>query len=155
MKYTKHAMLATAALVLCAATAGAQTANSSATPQWGPVPPVLPAGAQIEVLHGNPFGNGEYTLRLRMPDGYTVPPHFHPADENLTIISGTLDYGHGDTIDRGAMTALHAGDFMSATAGMHHYVTAHGETVVQVHGMGPFAITYVNPADNPQAKKTP
>ena len=119
------------------------------------MPPVLPAGAQIAVLQGNPFGPGVYTLRLKMPNGYTIPPHFHPTDEMVTVISGTLMYGHGDKIDRSAMSTLHAGGFTAATANMHHYVTARGATIVQVQGEGPFAITYVNPADNPQAKPKP
>lgn len=144
-----------AALVLPLSTAHAQAARASAAPQWGPVPSVLPAGAQIAVLQGNPFGTGVYTLRLRMPNGYTVPPHFHPTDEMLTVISGNLMYGHGDTVDKSAATTLHAGDFATAPATMHHYVVARGETVVQVHGEAPFAITYVHPADNPQARSTP
>lgn len=143
------------ALLAPAGVAHAQAAQNSAGMQWGPVPPVLPAGAQITVLQGNPFGNGIYTLRLRMPNGYTVPPHFHPTDEMLTVISGNLAYGHGDAIDKNGATVLHAGDFAAAPANMHHYVIARGETVVQVHGQGPFAITYVNPADNPQVKSTP
>lgn len=144
------------ALLLVASAAHAQAASSAPVqPKWGPVPPVLPAGAQIAVLQGNPFADGVYTLRLRMPNGYTVPPHFHPTDEMVTVISGNLMFGHGDKVDRGAMTTLHSGDFATAPASMHHYVTARGETVVQVHGQGPFAITYVNPADNPQAKSSP
>lgn len=151
----KRLMLAVAlALPVSAAfaQAGAQAGGQGVKEQWGPVPPVLPAGAQIAVLQGNPFGQGVYTLRLKMPNGYTVPPHFHPTDEMLTVISGSLMYGHGDKIDRSAMSTLHAGGFTAASANMHHYVTARGATIVQVHGQGPFAITYVNPADNPQAK---
>ena len=128
----------------------ARAVNAPPETQWGPVPPVLPAGAQIAVLQGNPFGAGVYTLRLKMPNGYTVPPHFHPADEMVTVISGNLQVGMGDAIDQKAMMKLHAGGFITAPAQMHHYVTANGETIVQVHGMGPFAITYVNPKDDPR-----
>lgn len=117
---------------------------------WGPVPPVLPPGAQIAVLSGNPFGEGVYTLRLKMPNGYVVPPHFHPTDEDVTVIEGNLLFAHGDQIDRKAMTTLPRGGFVVAAAQSHHYVIAKGETIVQVHGLGPFAITYVNPQDDPQ-----
>ena len=151
----KRLMLAVALALPVSAAFAQASAQSGTKEQWGPVPPVLPAGARIAVLQGNPFGQGVYTLRLKMPNGYTIPPHFHPTDEMVTVISGTLMYGHGDKIDRSAMSTLHAGGFTAATANMHHYVTARGATIVQVHGMGPFAITYVNPADNPQAKPRP
>ncbi|HEY9479534.1 MAG TPA: cupin domain-containing protein [Gemmatimonadaceae bacterium] len=128
----------------------AQVVHAPPETQWGPVPPALPAGAQIAVLQGNPFAAGVYTLRLKMPNGYTVPPHFHPTDEMVTVISGNLQVGMGDAIDQKAMMKLHAGGFVTAPAQMHHYVIANGETIVQVHGMGPFAITYVNPQDDPR-----
>ncbi|HEX6966075.1 MAG TPA: cupin domain-containing protein [Gemmatimonadaceae bacterium] len=129
----------------------ASAAQSAAEPQWGPVPSALPAGAQIVVLQGNPFGNGVYTLRLKMPNGYTVPPHFHPTDEMVTVISGTLQIGMGDQIDKTTAKTLKAGGFATAAAGMHHYAVARGEAIVQVHGQGPFAITYVNAKDDPRA----
>jgi len=128
----------------------AQVVHAPPETQWGPVPPALPAGAQIAVLQGNPFAAGVYTLRLKMPNGYTVPPHFHPTDEMVTVISGNLQVGMGDAIDQKAMMKLNAGGFVTAPAQMHHYVIANGETIVQVHGMGPFAITYVNPQDDPR-----
>ena len=131
--------------------AAGPVARSGSDVKWGPVPAVLPAGAQIAVLEGNPFGEGVYTLRLRMPDGYTVPPHFHPTDEMVTVISGNLLFAHGDNIDRAATTDLHAGGFVTAPRDMHHYVIASGPTIVQVHGMGPFAITYVHSKDDPRA----
>jgi quercetin dioxygenase-like cupin family protein len=124
--------------------------HSASDIKWGPVPPVLPPSAKIAVLEGNPFGSGVYTLRLQMPDGYTVPPHFHPADEMVTVISGKLLFADGDNIDRNATQTLAAGGFVTAPANMHHYVIAHGPTVVQVHGMGPFAISYVHPTDDPR-----
>jgi quercetin dioxygenase-like cupin family protein len=126
--------------------------HSATDTRWGPVPPVLPAGAQIAVLQGNPSGPGVYTLRLKMPDGYIVPPHSHPTDEMVTVVSGTLLFAHGDSVDRDAATTLHAGGFITAPKGMHHYVIARGATIVQVHGMGPFAITYVHPQDDPQSR---
>jgi len=121
--------------------------------QWGPAPPVLPPGAQLAVLNGDPGKDGEYAIRLSMPDGYVVAPHFHPTVENVTVISGTFHIAGGDKVDKTKGDALTAGGFVSLPAQMHHYAWADGPTVVQVHGMGPFQITYVNPADDPSAKK--
>lgn len=146
---TAHAQ-ASAADRSPAATPSAHAAMSASDIKWGPVPPVLPAGAQIAVLQGNPFAEGVYTLRLKMPSGYSIAPHFHPTDEMVTVVSGTLLYGHGDDVDKPAMAKLRTGGFATFKQNEHHYVTARGETIVQVHGMGPFAITYVHPEDNPQ-----
>jgi mannose-6-phosphate isomerase-like protein (cupin superfamily) len=154
------------ALLLATSVASAQTGSSASNPaapaahlvpeiKWGPVPSALPTGAQIAVLQGNPFGEGEYTLRLKMPGGYTVPPHFHPTDEMLTVISGNLLFAHGDNVDRNATTRLATGNFVTAPKEGHHYVIASGPTVVQVHGRGPFAITYVHPQDDPRGASKP
>jgi hypothetical protein len=122
--------------------------------KWGPAPPVVPAGAQAAVLDGDPFKEGSpYTLRLKMPDGYRIPPHFHPTDENVTVLSGTLGAGMGDKFDTKAGQYLKPGGFVRMPQGMHHYAWAKGPTIVQVHGVGPFAFTYVNPADDPRNKK--
>jgi len=145
------------AFLLIAGAASAQApaptlVHSATDIKWGPVPPVLPAGAQLAVLQGNPFGEGTYTLRLKMPDGYTVPPHFHPTDEMVTVVSGNLLFADGDSVDRSKTATLAQGGFATAPANMHHYVIARGPTIVQVHGTGPFAITYVHPSDNPQGR---
>ena len=121
--------------------------------KWGAQPPGLPAGMQMAVLLGDPGKEGPYVLRAKMPDGYKVPPHWHSADENLTILSGTLLVGHGEKLERATMTELGAGSFCHMPKGMHHYVMAKGETVIQVHGIGPFDITYINPADDPRKEK--
>jgi quercetin dioxygenase-like cupin family protein len=128
---------------------GGQTAPSQDF-KWGPAPAVFPAGADMAVLAGNPGEKGEYTVRLRMPSGYKIAPHTHPTDENLTIISGTFKVGMGKTFDAKGMMTLPTGGFATAPANMAHYATAVGATVVQVHGMGPFVLTYVNPADMPK-----
>ena len=121
---------------------------------WGPAPAVFPAGAKFAVLQGDPGKAGVYTVRLDMPDGYRIPAHFHPTDELVTVIEGTFLVGMGDKADAAKTTALPAGQFVAAYANMRHYAFAKGHTVVQVHGMGPFALTYVNPADDPQKKST-
>jgi hypothetical protein len=138
-------------------TAPHHTAITADALQWGPAPPVLPAGAKAAVLAGDPGADGPFTIRLSMPDGYRVPPHWHPTAENVTVLSGTFHLGVGDTFDTGKADTLTAGGFASLPATMHHYAWAEGPTVVQVHGTGPFALTYVNAADDPrnQAPKKP
>jgi quercetin dioxygenase-like cupin family protein len=128
----------------------AQAAHPASDPQWGPVPTALPPGAEIAVLQGDPHGEGVYTLRLKLPDGYIIPPHFHPTDEMVTVVSGNLRLGMGDQVDEKNASTLKAGGFVTANKGMHHFAIARGETIVQVHGQGPFAITYVNPKDDPR-----
>jgi quercetin dioxygenase-like cupin family protein len=121
--------------------------------KWGSAPPMVPPGAQVAVIDGDPFKEGAaYTLRLKMPKGYRVPPHFHPPDENLTEISGVLGVGMGDKFDTASGHDLNAGGFARMPQGMHHYAWAKSPAVVQVHGIGPFAFTYVNPADDPRNK---
>jgi quercetin dioxygenase-like cupin family protein len=120
--------------------------------QWGPAPPIFPAGAKFAVLAGDPSKAGEYTVRLEMPNGYTIAPHYHPTDEHVTIIQGTFLVGMGDAVDAGKTRTLHTGDFGTAMANQHHFGIARGRTIVQVNGMGPFQLTYVNPADDPTKK---
>jgi quercetin dioxygenase-like cupin family protein len=117
---------------------------------WGPAPAVFPAGAKMAVLQGNPGQPGLFTVRLDLPDGYRVAPHFHPTDEQLTVISGTFLLGMGDSLDAASATVIPAGGFGSVAANMHHYAVARGRTVVQVHGMGPFVLTYVDPKNDPR-----
>ncbi len=127
------------------------TAQSSATGiQWGPAPAVFPAGAQMAVMSGDPSkSGGEFTVRLRLPDGYKIAPHTHPTDENVTVLQGSFAVGMGTTFDASATKTLPVGGFVTAPANMAHYAQAHGATIVQVSAIGPFALTYVNPADNP------
>jgi quercetin dioxygenase-like cupin family protein len=122
--------------------------------KWGPAPPGLPPGAQAAVVDGDPTKPGPFVMRAKFPDGYKVPPHSHPIDENLTVLSGSLSLGTGDSVDAGTMTALGPGAFARMPRNVHHYATAKGETIFQLHGMGPFAITYVNPNDDPRKKST-
>ncbi len=122
--------------------------------KWGPAPPGLPPGAQVAVLDGDPSKAGAFAIRAKFPDGYRVPPHWHPTDEGVTVISGTLLAGMGDTLNEKGATALPAGGFAKLPRRTHHFVIAKGATEIQVAGMGPFAITYVNPKDDPRAKTT-
>ena len=122
--------------------------------KWGPPPPVLPAGAEVAVLAGDPAAAGLITLRVKMPAGYTVAPHWHPTDEHVTVLSGSLSLGMGDKVDLAAATTLSAGGYVVAPANMHHFATSKDGAVIQINLMGPFAITYVNPADDPSKKAT-
>jgi quercetin dioxygenase-like cupin family protein len=149
MRYTIPAALL---LAFGGAAANAQ-AHTVPELKWGPAPAVFAPGAQLAVLAGNPGAAGEYTVRLKMPNGYKIAPHVHPTDENVTVISGTFTVGMGKTFDSKGMLSLPAGGFIVAPAKQPHFAQAKGETVVQVHGMGPFSLTYVNPADMPKAPK--
>lgn len=121
--------------------------------QWGAVPPVLPAGAQMAVLAGDPAGTGFVILRLKMPAGYRIPPHWHPTDEHVTVISGTFAIGMGDKLDAKHSQTLKPGGYAVAPAHMHHFAWTKTGAVVQVSLMGPFRITYVHPADDPGHKQ--
>ena len=92
-------------------------------------------------------------MRLKMPDGYRIPPHSHPRVEHVTVISGTAKVGMGDTFDESKMNSFAAGSFAAIEPGVHHYAMASGETIIQLHGMGPWAINYANPNDDPRKKK--
>jgi hypothetical protein len=117
---------------------------------WGAAPSSLPAGAQAAMLEGDPAKPGPFTLRLRMPDGYRIPPHYHPAVEHITVIQGTFVLGMGDKASDEGTKALTAGSFAFMPAGMRHFVRVQGESIVQLHGTGPWGITYVNPSDDPR-----
>jgi quercetin dioxygenase-like cupin family protein len=107
----------------------------------------------IEEVDSGAWGIGGHalTVRLRMPDHYVIPPHWHPTDETVTVIKGTFLVGIGDTVDRkNLLPALHRSDFVVAPANVNHFAMTKGRTEVQVHAIGPFAMTYVNPADDPR-----
>jgi hypothetical protein len=123
--------------------------------KWADAPPVLPAGAKIAVLAGDPFKPGYYSLRLKLPAKYKIAPHTHPIEEYVTVLSGDFSAGMGDKLDAKAVKSFPTGSFMVMPANMAHYVVLAKETTVEISGIGPFAMTYVNPADDPSkaAKK--
>ena len=137
-------------LIMIGAAATLQAQTQAADIKWGPPPPFLPKGAQYAVLQGDPSKEGLYTVRLQMPAGYFVPPHFHPVDEQITVVSGAFRIGRGDVEDSTRTITLTTGGYNTAPANMHHFVRAMEPSVVQVHAMGPFAITYVNKKDDPR-----
>ena len=118
--------------------------------QWKPGPPSLPKGAQIAVLEGDPSKEGPFVFRVKAPDGYRIPPHTHPKTERVTVIAGQFNIGMGEKFDQSATQPMPVGTYGYWEAGMKHFVWVKGETIVQFHGMGPWSIQYVNPADDPR-----
>ncbi len=118
--------------------------------EWKAAPAALPPGAKMAVLEGDPTKEGPFVVRFQFPDGYHVPPHTHPKTERVTVISGILHLATGETLDRGSAKKLPAGSFGYWPAGMKHTAWSEGETVIQLHGTGPWQINYVNPADDPR-----
>ena len=121
--------------------------------KWGSAPPALPPGAQMAVMAGDPAKPGFVSLRAKVPAGYTIRPHFHPTDEHVTVLSGTMAFGMGDTIDPKTEKSVARGGYFIAQAKMHHYAVAKTATILQVDLEGPFEITYINPADDPRNAK--
>jgi quercetin dioxygenase-like cupin family protein len=121
--------------------------------KWKDGPPSLPPGAKMAVLDGDPTRTGPFVMRVKLPDGYRIPPHVHPRPERITVISGTFHVGMGDRFDPAKGREMPAGSFGTWPAGMKHFVWVKGETVVQLHGTGPWVIEYLNPADDPRKAK--
>jgi hypothetical protein len=123
--------------------------------EWRKGPESLPAGAQIAVLEGDPASSGPFVFRVKVPDGYTIPPHTHPRAERVTVIAGTFHIAMTDKVDKSVGQAMVTGSFGYWPAGMKHFAWVTGETIVQFHGMGPWQINYLNPADDPRNAKKP
>lgn len=160
----RHLLITGLTLTLAAGAAMAQGAPTVESPHailalpgqvsWGPAPAVLPPGAQVAVLEGNPSEAGPFTMRVQLPDGYRIPPHFHPVTEQVTVLEGTFKVGMGDRFDASALKPLPTGAFAALQPGVRHFAQAQGKTIVQLHGVGPWSLTYVNPADDPR-QETP
>jgi quercetin dioxygenase-like cupin family protein len=149
-------VLGSAAIVVAAAPLHAaephHTVVAGDAVKWGPAPPSLPPGAQAAVLLGSPAKEGPFVLRLKFPAGFTVPPHRHSKDEFVTVISGAFAVASGEKLDRAALKPLPPASFVHLPAGMPHYAFAEVETVVQINGVGPFDVSYVDPSDDPRKK---
>lgn len=120
---------------------------------WREGPASIEKGAQFAVLEGDTAKDGPFVMRLKLPDGFQIKPHTHPKTERVTVISGTFLLAMGDKLERSNAKPLKAGTFGYWPAGMKHTAWAQGETVVQVHGIGPWIIEYINPADDPRKRK--
>jgi quercetin dioxygenase-like cupin family protein len=136
-----------------AATAHSDVIVNAQEIKWGPAPPSIPSGAQAAVLHGDPGKEGLFSLRLKLPKGYALPPHTHPKPEIVTVISGTFHLGMGEKADKTKGRALPAGSFFALSPGMAHFAFADEDTVIQLNSTGPWSLTYVNPQDDPRNKK--
>jgi quercetin dioxygenase-like cupin family protein len=124
--------------------------------KWGPAPPMLPAGAEIAIVSGDPGKSAPYTVRLKFPAHYNIPAHSHPTDENVAVVSGALTLGMGDKLDKQAKgnATLAPGAYALAPSGMNHYAfTGAQETIILLYGTGPVEFKYVNPQDDPRNKK--
>jgi hypothetical protein len=127
--------------------------HSPAEIKWKDGPGSLPPGAKFAVLEGDPSKEGPFLMRLWLPDGMKIQPHWHPKVERITVISGTFNLGMGEKFDQAATRAMPAGTYGFWAADMRHFAWAKGDTVLQLHGIGPWSITYVNPADDPRNAK--
>jgi hypothetical protein len=161
----KPLLLFIAVLLSCAATAQMQatpvsTMNHSEHKfintkdlKWLDGPPGLPAGARFTVLDGDPSKEGLFTIRAILPANYKIPAHWHPSTENVTVLEGTLYLGMGEKLDESKATALTVGGFTALPGKMGHFAFSKEGAVIQVYAMGPFAITYYNPSDDPRTKQ--
>jgi quercetin dioxygenase-like cupin family protein len=156
MKFGFGAALVGAAFAIGVAAYAAETEHdkhifvTEAQVAWKPAPPSLPRGGQVAVLFGDPAKAGPFVMRIRMPKGYRIGPHTHPKDEVVTVISGALHMGMGSPVDEARSRRLPAGSLAVMPTGVVHYAFANEDTVVQLNAEGPWAITYVNPADDPR-----
>jgi hypothetical protein len=146
-------VLLTSTLFAAAVHGQAPTIHQPDNLKWVPAPPSLPKGATIALLEGDPSKEGPFVFRAKMPDGYRVAPHTHSKTERITVLSGTLFLGEGEKFDAKKGHALPAGSYGYWPAGMKHFAWTEGETVIQVHGVGPWGIDYLNPADDPRNEK--
>jgi quercetin dioxygenase-like cupin family protein len=144
-------------IIVCATyTPGsAQTTNhimvTPADLTWS-IMPTLPPGALVAIIQGPVNESRPFVLRLKLPANYDIPAHWHPWVEHATVISGTLNMGIGDKLDRSRTKALVAGSIAVINSNTNHFSWTSEETIVQVHGTGPLVIHYVNPADDPRKK---
>lgn len=134
-------------------TTGDMRISPPAEVSWKDGPASLPAGAKMAVLEGDPSKEGFFTMRLWLPDGFKISPHFHPKVEHVTVLKGTFNFGMGAKFDQTATREMPEGTFGFWPAGMQHFAWAKGETILQLHGIGPWMITYVNPSDDPRNMK--
>lgn len=154
------AALLTAFLIFSLASADSKSAGGTSatfatfTPDqlvWMPAPNSLPAGAMGTVLEGDPSKEGPFTMRVKLPAGYIVPPHWHPGDEHVTVLAGEFYLGMGETYDESSMVLLPVGSFAMMKSGQRHFAHAgKTETILQLNGVGPWGITYVNSKDDPR-----
>ena len=143
----RHPVTLAAALLVSGVTL--LPAQAAPALKWGPAPAVFPAGAKMAVVSGDPAKTGPFVVEFAFPSGYRIPPHSHPTDENIKVVKGTFRVGMGTVFDEAKTTSMRVGASGSMKAGQPHFAMADGSTVVTVSSTGPFAMTYVNPSDDP------
>ena len=158
MRISTLLLLTVCGLCFAQATSKAPKAHVLLTPgdmKWMPAPADtgLPPVVQIAVLSGDPGKPGPFAIRLKVPDGGKVPAHWHPTDEQLTVIQGVFKAGMGDKFDAAALKQFPVGSYVLMPAKMHHFAMFQGEGIVQINSTGPFVVNYVNPADDPRKPK--
>lgn len=117
--------------------------------QWVPAPDMLPAGTKMVMLEGDLSKPGPFTMRIKLPANYMVAPHTHPGIEHVTVLSGTFNLGVGEKFDATNGKALPVGSFVVMQPGFAHYAWGAEETVLQLHGMGPWSMVFLNPEAAP------
>lgn len=120
--------------------------------EWSSGPASVEEGIKIAVLEGDPAEHGVFTMRLFMPDGSYISPHWHPNVERVTVISGLFHLGSGEVKDKENTVALEPGSYTSMPPEMVHFAIAEGDTVIQLTTVGPWEINYVNPEDDPRLR---
>lgn len=120
---------------------------------WADAPSSLPPGAKAAVIDGDPKAIGLFTMRIKIPANYMIMPHTHPADEHITVLKGSFYMGLGEKFDKKTANKIPNGGFAMMKTGTRHYAFTKEESIIQLHGMGPWGIIYVNPADDPRNKK--
>ena len=149
------------AAVVVLAAAGAAFAQSPAPPPagdavweanftWGDGPPALPKGVRMAKLSGDPAQPGPFVARLKFPPGFVLPPHVHTTDENVTVVAGIVHAGRGETFDKTKTRTLTAGAYGLTPAGVAHFSHAPDGAILQIHGVGPFTVKYIDPKDDPR-----
>ena len=142
----KRLLFVTVAAFLAASPAHAKTAAL----KWMDGPPGLPSGSKFAVVSGDPGKEGTFVIQAKLPADYAVPPHWHPTNEVVKVLSGKLHYGMSDKLDMAKAKTLTAGHTVTMKAKMNHWVHAPAPATIQVSGKGPFQITYVDPKDDPR-----
>jgi quercetin dioxygenase-like cupin family protein len=165
MKPIVHLIALTASLAFIAAFAAAQADEHQADAkhaghnlvrpdalEWKTGPESLPPGAQFAILEGDPSKEGPFTMRVKFPANYKIPPHTHPRTERVTVLEGEFQLGMGREYDERAMERLPVGGFFTMPPGMVHFARTERPTTVQLNGVGPWSINYINPADDPRQR---
>ena len=149
---TASAILCSGGFTIPASAQKAHVISAPADTQWGPAPPMLPPGAQIAVLSGDPSKAAPYAIRLKFPANYAIPAHSHPTDENVVVVSGAITFGMGEKLAKGAASnkSLPTGGFALMPAGMNHFAYTAQESTIILFGQGPVEFKYVNPQDDPR-----